>query len=92
MATSVSELPLSYFASIDQDIARPLARSFAWQENSSLREDIDPKCTENLSGKDTIIDALTLGRYMPKRQTGKWHGRDTAVTVGWKEVDGLDVI
>jgi pimeloyl-ACP methyl ester carboxylesterase len=69
-----NEQQLWYFASKDMGVAHTLARRFCWSENILWKEDLGlkgeddkkegRKVTVVLSGKDIIVDAEAVGRYL----------------------------
>lgn len=68
-----NEYQLWYFASKDIGVAHTLARRFSWIDNIIWKEDLGIKAEKNqhgrnvtvvLSGKDSIVDAETVGQYL----------------------------
>lgn len=85
-----NEHQLYYFASMDMGVAHTLARHFFWNECILWREDIANRITTIvLSGRDLIVDAEAVGRYLTKRN-------NLPVSTEWKHQpwrgEGLDII
>lgn len=60
-----NEYQLHYFASTDMLIAHSLARKFYWAENVLWKEDLKGRnVTVALSGKDVIVPAAPVARYL----------------------------
>jgi pimeloyl-ACP methyl ester carboxylesterase len=93
-----SEHQLSYFASTDMGAVHTLARRFSWSENILWR---DEEClrgrrvTVVLSGRDIIVDAGAVGRYLT-RGRGVGAVDDKGRDEGWKGKEwagrGMDVL
>ncbi|KAI0647630.1 Alpha/Beta hydrolase protein [Trametes meyenii] len=82
---TANEWQLWYFASRDPDIARALARHFFWAENILWKEDLAGKeVAVVLSGKDQILDAAEVRRYLTDEEDGEIRFR-------WKTA-GLEVL
>ena len=94
-----------YFASTDACVAHTLARRFFWARNIMWKEELNGrKATVALSGRDCIVDAEAVGRYL----AGETQGYDRFVAEdemdgavddrdeGWRNLawrgEGLDVL
>ena len=89
---AANEWQLWYFASRDPDIARALARHFFWTENILWREDIvGRRVGVVLSGRDQIVDAAEVRRYLTGRENSHASGSqdDDDGDFRWKSEDGL---
>lgn len=85
-----NEHQLYYFASMDMGVSHTLARHFFWNECILWREDMaNRKITVVLSGRDLIVDAEAVGRYLTKEN-------NLPVPTDWKHGpwrgEGLDII
>ncbi len=60
-----NEYLLYYFASMDMGVSHTLCRHFFWNENVVWKRDFgDRPVTVCLSGRDLIVDAESVGRYL----------------------------
>ncbi|RDL33575.1 uncharacterized protein BP5553_07943 [Venustampulla echinocandica] len=60
-----NEHQLYYFASMDMGVSHTLSRHFFWNENVLWKEDLKGrKMTASLGGRDIIVDAKAVGRYL----------------------------
>lgn len=77
-----NEYQLWYFGSKDIGVAHTLAKRFSWVDNIIWKEDLRIKVREKqqegrnvtvvLSGKDLIVDAETVGRYLMGSTAEGW--------------------
>ena len=66
---TANEWQLWYFASRDPDIARTLSRHFFWAENILWKDELkDRQVGVTLSGRDQIVDALEVWKYLTNTQ------------------------
>jgi len=80
---TANEWQLWYFASRDPDIARALSRHFFWVENVLWKDDLDGReCAVVLCGRDQIVDAQEVRRYLTGTEE---------LDFEWRE-DGLEVL
>ncbi|KAI0341006.1 alpha/beta-hydrolase [Trametopsis cervina] len=83
---TANEWQLWYFASRDPDIARALSRHFFWAENVLWKDDLkEQRVGVVLSGKDQIVDAEEVRRYLTEEETPNetWRSADGRMEVLW---------
>ncbi|KAF1987638.1 hypothetical protein K402DRAFT_392447 [Aulographum hederae CBS 113979] len=109
---SANHHQLMYFAGRDVGVAHTLARRFFWAENVLWREEVGGNegimTTVSLGGKDIIVDAECVGRYLAgldgssegegdgsKNNKGEGDGNTNEVN-GWKNKEwtgkGLEIL
>jgi pimeloyl-ACP methyl ester carboxylesterase len=60
-----NEHQLHFFACTDMMVSHTLARNFFWAQNILWKEDLkDRDVTVSLGGKDLLVDAETVGKYI----------------------------
>ncbi|KAI0063410.1 hypothetical protein BV25DRAFT_1990788 [Artomyces pyxidatus] len=88
-----NEWQLWYFASRDADIARALARHFFWFENILFKDEIEGRrFAVSLAGRDQIVDAKEVRRYLTGEEggNGKWKDGNLEVLY-WQDLDHATV-
>lgn len=79
---SANEWQLWYFASRDPDIARALARHFFWHENLLWKEELEGSgAAVVLGGKDQIVDAPEVRRYLTGKEEIEFRWKDKGLEV-----------
>jgi len=107
------ELVLWYFGSQDIGVAHTLARRFFWHENILWKEDLEVDrrqevehmtVTVVLSGKDDIVDAIAVKRYLTGSLLATSTAHDATIwktngttkvlemSVAYEEIGRMDVI
>lgn len=81
--TCASELLSSFFVARELFIAHSLSRNFFWFENLLWPEDISMPCLVALSGKDGIVPAHSVRRYLSVYK--QRHGVDTPKVVWFQD-------
>ncbi|KAI0934918.1 hypothetical protein AcV5_006608 [Taiwanofungus camphoratus] len=79
---AANEWQLWYFASRDPDVARALARHFFWAQNVLWKDDLQGReVAVVLSGKDQILDAREVRRYLTESDNLQFSWRQNGLEV-----------
>ena len=83
---TANEWQLWYFTSRDIGIAHALARHFFWAENILWKEELEGlPCGIVLAGRDSVLDAKEVWRYLTGRSEAVDEWVESKMTVRWLE-------